>query len=46
MRRWVYWPFYFVCYSLWFVFGWSVWQFVRLLHLPRCRDYGVVWREK
>jgi hypothetical protein len=31
MRRWLYWPFYTVCYLLWLAFGWCVWMVVRLL---------------
>ena len=46
MRRWVYWPFYTFCYLLWLTFGWCVWTAVRLLHLPHCREYGVVWTEE
>ena len=46
MRRCLGWLFYFACYTLWMVFGWCVWQFVRLLHLPRCKEYGVVWTAK
>ena len=46
MRRWVYMPFYAGCYLLWLTFGWCVWRFVRMLHLPVCKDYGVVWTAK
>jgi hypothetical protein len=46
MRRWLYWPFYTVCYLLWLAFGWSVWMLVRLLRLPSCEEYGVEWREE
>ncbi len=45
MRKWVYMPFYAACYLLWLAFGWTVWMLVRALHLPHCKDYGVVWRE-
>ena len=45
MRHFVCWLFYFGCYALWLVFGWCVWQLVRLLHLPDCQYFGVTWRE-
>ena len=44
MRRYVYMPFYALCYLLWLTFGWCVWNAVRLLHLPPCKDWGVTWR--
>ena len=46
LRKYVYMPFYAVCYLLWLTFGWCVWQLVRLLHLPRVEHYGVTWREE
>jgi hypothetical protein len=46
VRRYIYIPFYAFCYVLWLAFGWCVWMAVRLVRLPRCREYGVVWREE